>query len=158
MLKQFLLVGAAALSFPALAQTTPPGDAGAPPTEQPDAATAQPAPAEPADTATGSGPATAPAPTESAQPAPSRAAATPTQIAQIVDREFPSYDGDKSGDLNQAEFAAWMKKLRTASDPTVDPEAEQVKTWVGQAWAVADADKSGAVSKDELTGFLSRGA
>ena len=49
-------------------------------------------------------------------------------------------------------------KLRTATDPTIDPESEQVKSWVGQAWAAADGDKSGKVSKDELTGFLSRGA
>ena len=27
-----------------------------------------------------------------------------------------------------------------------------------QAWTAADADKSGAVSKEELTGFLTRGA
>jgi hypothetical protein len=33
-----------------------------------------------------------------------------------------------------------------------------VKTWIGQAFASADGDKSGAVNKTELTGFLSRGA
>ena len=96
---------------------------------------------------------------DTAQPAPASAgAATPAQIAQIVDHEFSTYDADKSNDLNQSEFASWMKKLRTATDPTVDPESEQIKTWVGQAWAAADADKSGSVNKDELTGFLSRGA
>lgn len=149
MLKQILLVGAAALSFPALAQAVQPDDATAPPPPgQPDAATT-PAPA-PIESA----------PTEGAttQPAPSSAAATPAQVAQIIDREFPTYDADKSNDLNQSEFAAWMKKLRTATDPSIDPESEQVKSWVGQAWTVADADKSGAVSKEELTGFLSRGA
>lgn len=172
MLKQILLVGAAAISFPALAQNAPAADAAAPPpTEQPDATTTQPAPtpADPApadSTTTTAEPATTPAPTESAppageaaaKPAPSGASATPAQIAQIVDHEFGVYDADKSSDLNQSEFASWMKKLRTATDPTVDPESEQVKTWVGQAWTVADADKSGAVSKEELTGFLSRGA
>ena len=94
----------------------------------------------------------------SAQPAPSGTAANSAQIGQIVGREFPSYDADKSNDLNQSEFAAWMKKLRAATEPSVDPESEQVKTWIGQAWTIADADKSGAVSKEELTGFLSRGA
>src|SRR3546814_9614446 len=80
------------------------------------------------------------------------------QVAQIVNQEFPTYDADTSGDLNQTEFATWMTRLRTATDPTVDPQSEQVKSWIGQAFAAADADKSGAVSKEELTGFLSRGA
>lgn len=166
MLKQALLIGAAAISFPALAQNTPPADTAAPPpTEQADPSASQPAPtpADPAPTDTA-----APAPTEpnttpgapaAAQPAPSSsAAATPAQIAQIVNTEFPTYDSDKNGDLNQGEFAAWMKKLRAATEPTIDTESEQVKTWIGQAWTVADADKSGAISKEELTGFLSRGA
>lgn len=145
MLKQALLIGAAVVSFPALAQNTAPADPTAPPpTEQTD-------PAAPAPDST-------PPAGEAAKPAPSGTAATPAQIAQIVDREFASYDGDKSSDLNQSEFAAWMKKLRTATEPSIDPESEQVKTWIGQAWAAADADKSGAVSKEELTGFLSRGA
>lgn len=145
MLKQVLLIGAVAVSFPALAQNTPPADPTAPP------------PAEQADPAAPA-PASAPSAGEAAKPAPSGAAATPAQVAQIVNQEFASYDADKSSDLNQSEFAAWMKKLRTATEPSIDPESEQVKTWVGQAWAAADADKSGAVSKDELTGFLSRGA
>lgn len=175
MLKQVLLIGAAAISFPALAQNTPPADTTAPPpTEQADPSAGQPAPTPaepaPADTtapAPTDAPATAPA--DSASPAPAEpaapagdaskaAAATPAQIAQIVDTEFPTYDGDKNGDLNQTEFASWMKKLRAATEPTIDTESEQVKTWIGQTWAAADADKSGAVSKEELTGFLSRGA
>ena len=166
MLKQVLLIGAAAISFPALAQEAPPSPGTTPPTEQPEAAPMPDSAPAPTDT-------TAPAPTEPATdtmapaseapaqtaPAPSSsAAATPAQIAQIVETEFPTYDGDKSGDLSSAEFGAWMKKLRTATEPSIDPESEQVKTWIGQAWAAADADKSGAVSKEELTGFLSRGA
>lgn len=152
MMKHLLIIGAAAISVPAFAQNTPAADpASPPPTEQPDPSTSQPTPAPGAETAPPAGSATT-------QPAPSGSAATPAQIAQIVNSEFPTYDADKSGDLNQAEFAAWMKKLRTATEPSVDPESEQVKTWIGQAWTAADADKSGAVSKEELTGFLSRGA
>lgn len=144
MLKQMLLIGAAAVSFPALAQTTAPASD---PTAAP--ATAEPAPAtEPAPAPDAS------APSASSQPA----AATPTQIAQIVEQEFPTYDGDKNGDLNTAEFGAWMKKLRAATDPSADVESAEVKTWIGQAFASADGDKSGAVNKTELTGFLSRGA
>ena len=161
MLKQVLLIGAAAISFPALAQNTPPADNTAPPpTEQVDPAVSEPQPAPVAGTPAPSAPSESAAPTgDAAEPAPaSEGAATPAQIAQIVDHEFSTYDADKSNDLNQSEFAAWMKKLRTATDPTVDPESEQIKTWVGQAWAAADADTSGSVNKDELTGFLSRGA
>lgn len=158
MLKQILLIGAAAVSFPALAQTTAPAADPAAPTTAAEPATAPDAtmPAEPA-------PAPAPAPDASAPPAateaaPAAAAATPTQIAQIVDKEFPTYDADANGDLNNAEFATWMKKLRAATEPGVDPESADVKTWIGQAFAAADGDKSGAVNKTELTGFLSRGA
>lgn len=157
MMKHLLIISAAAISVPAFAQTAPAADpASPPPTEQPDPSTSQPTPA-PAPDNSGT---TQPAPADNAttQPAPSGTAATPAQIAQIVNTEFPTYDADKNGDLNQAEFAAWMKKLRTATEPSVDPESEQVKTWIGQAWTAADADKSGAVSKDELTAFLSRGA
>ena len=150
MLKHLLIIGAATISVPAIAQETPPADPAAPPpTEQADPSASQPTPAPEA---------APPAGDVAPQSAPPGTAATATQVGQIVDREFASYDADKSNDLNQSEFAAWMKKLRTATDPTVDPESEQIKTWVGQAWAAADADKSGSVNKDELTGFLSRGA
>lgn len=166
MLKQVLLIGAAAISFPALAQEAPPSPGATPPTEQPEAAPMPDSAPAPADT-------TAPAPTEPATdtmapaseapaqtaPAPSSsAAATPAQIAQIVETEFPTYDGDKSGDLSAAEFGAWMKKLRTAQDPAVDPESADVKSWIDQAYGAADADKSGSVTKEELVAFLSRGA
>lgn len=156
MLKQMLLIGAAAVSFPALAQTTPPA------ADPAAAATSQPAPTDPttppAEPAPAPGTSTPPAGDPAAQPAPSGTAASPTQVAQIVEQEFPTYDADKSGELSDAEFASWMKKLRTATDPSVDPESADVKTWVGQAFTAADGDKSGQVSKTELTGFLSRGA
>jgi len=152
MLKQILLIGAAAVSFPALAQSTPPAsDSASAPT------TTEPAPA-PDATSPAPAPDASTTPPASSQPAPSGAAATPTQIAQIVEQEFPTYDGDKNGDLNEAEFGAWMKKLRAATDPSADVESAEVKTWIGQAFASADGDKSGAVNKTELTGFLSRGA
>lgn len=156
MLKQMLLIGAAAVSFPVLAQTTAPAsDPTAPPaaSEPAPASDATTPPAEPAPAPDASTP-----PASPSEPAPSGAAATPTQIAQIVEQEFPTYDGDKNGDLNAAEFGAWMKKLRAATDPSADVESAEVKTWIGQAFASADGDKSGAVNKAELTGFLSRGA
>lgn len=152
MLKTMLLIGAAALSLPAMAQTQP--------SDPPPPAETQPAPATtPADPAPAPDASTPPADSATtAQPAPSAAPATTTQIAQIVEQEFPTYDGDKNGELNEGEFAAWMKKLRSATEPGIDTESEAVKTWVGQAFAAADADKSTGVNKTELTGFLSRGA
>src|SRR3546814_9912283 len=105
--------------------------------------------APPSDPSTPPSDPTAPPPGDTATPpaddsASSSGAATPEQVAQIVNQEFPTYDADTSGDLSETEFATWMTKLRTATDPTVDPQSEQVKTWIGQAFAAADADKSGA--------------
>lgn len=167
MLKHMLLVGAAAMSFPALAQNQPVEDPTAPPPpeqSEPLPDTTEPAPVP--DSAPPAEPVSAPertpdtsAPADpTSEPAPSSSAATPAQVAQIVDQEFPTYDADANGSLNETEFAAWMKRLRTATDPSVDPESEDVRTWIGQAFAAADADKSGGVDKAELTNFLSRGA
>ena len=163
MLKQVLLIGAAAISFPALAQEAPPSPGTTPPTEQPEAAPMPDSAPAPTDTTAPPAPTDTMAPASEAPaqtaPAPSSsAAATPAQIAQIVETEFPTYDGDKSGDLSAAEFGAWMKKLRTAQDPAVDPESADVKSWIDQAYGAADADKSGSVTKEELVAFLSRGA
>lgn len=180
MLKTMLLIGAAAVSFPALAQTTAPAgepaqaetaaptsepapvteDAQPAPAPAPDASTTPPAGETPPTTETPPATSTPPASgeTATAEPAPGSTAATPVQVAQIVDKEFPTYDADASAELSEAEFASWMTKLRQASEPTFDPAAPEVKTWIGQAFAAADADKSKGVSKAELTGFLSRGA
>lgn len=81
-----------------------------------------------------------------------------TQIAQVVDTEFPSYDKDGNGGLNKAEFASWMVALKTASDPATKATDQATKTWVGTAFAQADKDKSAAVSKAEVTAFLAQGA
>ena len=179
MLKTMLLIGAAAISFPALAQTTAPTDGSttspaqtetAPPASEPAAPAtedsqpasapdaAQPAPTPDAATSPTAEPAPPAGETAAAQPAPAGTAATATQVAQIVEKEFPTYDADSSAELSEVEFGTWMKKLRSASEPTVDVESAEVKTWIGQAYGAADADKNGTVSKTELTSFLSRGA
>ncbi|WP_081944805.1 EF-hand domain-containing protein [Sphingopyxis sp. MWB1] len=132
MLKQWLLVGAAAFSVPAVAQDlseVPPATE-APATEVP----------------------------ETVPEATSPQAPTSDQIAAVVESEFATYDSDADGQLSDSEFAAWMKKLRVASDPNMDPESQAVRDWASQAFAAADADQSASVSKDELTAFLSRGA
>jgi hypothetical protein len=133
------------------------------PVATPGAMTAQTDPAKPVSSA-------APVPAEqaaqpavpagSAQPAPAQQAVRPAsgqQVAQIVNTEFASYDRDKNGTLNEQEFGAWMVALKTAADPSTRADAPATKVWMTQAFAQADTDKNKAVSKAELTGFLSAG-
>src|SRR3546814_4847087 len=53
------------------------------------------------------------APAEQAAPADSAQPST-VDVATVVDSEFPSYDGDKNGELSQTEFTAWMTTLKKA--------------------------------------------
>jgi len=130
----------------AQAQTAPADPTTAPAqTAQASPAQATPAQSDPA--------AAAPAQTASAQPA-----TKADQIAQVVNTEFPTYDKDSNGALNEAEFGTWMVALKTASDPTTKAESASTKAWVDQAFATADTDKNKSLSKTELTGFLSKGA
>ena len=152
---------------PAQPQTAPvPQTAPAPTTPAPTTAapTTPPAPAT-ADAQPQTAPApTAPAPNaQAANPAPAdpaTAAATPAnpgaQVADVVSGEFGTYDKNKNGTLNKAEFGAWMTALRTKADPSLKDDAAN-KSWVAQAFTQADSDKSKSVSKDELTNFLSQG-
>lgn len=117
---------------------------------------ATPAEGQPAQTAQ-----TPPAPTEqpaaaaAATPAPAQQpAATSTQVAEVVTKEFPVYDKDANGALDQTEFGAWMSALRKASEPSFQAESAEAATWIGQAFAQADADKSKSVNQGELTTFL----
>ena len=140
MLKHVLLTGAVLVATPAIAQTAP---------MSPTAPSA-PAPTAPIPEA----PAADPAPTASTPPA---APADPSaQIAEIVNREFPSYDTTKDGILNKAEFGAWMFALRKAADPGLQDDAAN-KTYVAGSFATADTDKSKSVSKDELIKYLVEG-
>ncbi|PAX09402.1 calcium-binding protein [Sphingomonas lenta] len=81
--------------------------------------------------------------------------ATSADVASIVAREFPSYDRDRDGSLNQNEFGEWMVKLKTIADPNVRADAPSTKTWLNAAFAQADSDKSRSLTLGELTGFLS---
>ena len=186
MLKYVLLAGAMTISVPALAQSKPAATPTAPTTQVSPAQTvpeAAPVPAAPANTAqpqtvTPADPMAAapasPAPAQDAQAATQQVPADPAvqpaqqaatapvtgaaQIAQVVNTEFPTYDKDKSGTLNQSEFGAWMVALKEKSDPSTKPDSLATKAWVAQAFASADKDKSKSLSKAELTGFLSQGA
>ncbi|RHW16589.1 EF-hand domain-containing protein [Sphingomonas gilva] len=149
MLKYALLASALAIGAPAIAQdmTTPAPQQQAPTQTAPQTDPMQQAPqAQPATPDT-----TASAPTEQAP------AAGPAQVAEVVKAEFPTYDKDSSGSLSDTEFASWMGALRKASEPTVDTESAEVKTWIEGAFASADTDKDKAVTEGELTTFLTAG-
>ncbi|WP_294201145.1 EF-hand domain-containing protein [uncultured Sphingomonas sp.] len=146
MMKYAFLGAAMMVSAPVLAQVTP-----APAQTTPAAPQAAPATsADPAQTAQ-------PATSTEAAPAGGQVQATGSQIAQVVDTQFPTYDKDGDGKLNKAEFAQWMVALKSQTDPSTKAEAPATKKWVGSAFAQADADKDKTVSKTELTGFLSQG-
>lgn len=117
------------------------------------AATPQPAPVvqpAPAPVASPVPPATT-APV--ATPAPAPPAPAP-DVPAIVAREFPAYDKDRDGSLSRAEFADWMVRLKTIADPSTRADAPSTQTWLGAAFAQADADKSKTLTVVELTGFL----
>lgn len=157
MLKYVLLAGAMTIAAPAIAQTAP--QTGANSTRS--ATTGAVAPATPATTAdaapatpqTATDPSTATAQTT----APTEQVATGSQVAQVVDAEFPTYDKDGDGKLSQTEFSAWMIALKTKTDPTTKAASAETKKWNTAAFAQADTDKSKSVTKEELTGFLSKG-
>ncbi|QDX26372.1 calcium-binding protein [Sphingomonas suaedae] len=188
MLKSILLASAVMISAPALAQDmqdpqTPPTQE----QPAPDTAT-EPVPQTPAppEAETAPEPMPTPEPTPEPVPAPTpeptatpepqaaqqTAQATPaetpaqtgqqpanaTQIAQIVDQGFPSYDKDADGSLKPEEFGSWMVALRSAGEPAFTGQSAADKEWIGRALAAADADQSGGVTKDELKSFLAPAA
>lgn len=141
MLKLIAISSATLLAAtPLVAQTTAPAKT-AP-------AKTAPAPAQPAEAQ----PAPAPAPAQ-ATPAPAPAAAA--QVETIVATEFPTYDADKSGDLNETEFQAWVVALRSkdANAPAMD-DAAKVK-WSKELFAKVDANKDKKVAQAEMVTFFS---
>ncbi|WP_232308040.1 MULTISPECIES: EF-hand domain-containing protein [Sphingomonas] len=158
-MKRILLASAVLMSTPAFAQDAAPAQTTAPVTQAAPAAPAT-TPADPSVAATQAAPATQPDPaTQTAQTtAEAGQPASGTQIAQIVEAEFPKYDKDGKGQLTEKQFGEWMVALRSASEPGVTADKPEVKSWVKQAFAQADKDKSKAVSKAELTSFLTQSA
>ena len=152
MLNYALLAGAMMIAAPAIAQTT----TQTAPNPAPSGTMTPVAPAAPATT-TDAMPATPQAAPQTAAAAPAEQPATGSQVAQVVDTEFPTYDKDGDGKLSQVEFSAWMVALKTKSDPATKADSPATKKWNTAAFAQADTDKSKSVSKDELTGFLSKG-
>ena len=113
------------------------------------AATAQPAgPADPAPAPAQSGP----APVDSPSATPDAPVAKASPAAQMVDREFSSYDLDKNGSLSETEFAAWVGKLRKpAADGAPQQDPQQFSA---SLFARADTDSNKEVSKSEMTTLL----
>lgn len=138
MFRTLLLSTALAVTAPAMAQTAP--DQSASP--------AAPQPATPAQPAT------------AAQPQAATPANPAASVAAIVDSEFPAYDANKDGALDQSEFSRWMVALKDqemkATGATLPPE--QVTAWANGAFTTADKDKSVSISKPELISYLSGGA
>lgn len=139
MIRAILFTTALALTAPAMAQQTmgadPAMSPAAPQTAQP-AAPAQPQSATPA------------------QPAPA------ASVASIVDSEFPAYDANSDGQLDQSEFSRWMVALKSQEMKATGQQlpADQVTAWANGAFSTADADKSSMISKPELITYLSAGA
>ena len=116
----------------------------------------------------GADPAMSPAPPQTAQPAaPAQPqSATPAQpapaasVASIVDSEFPAYDANSDGQLDQSEFSRWMVALKSQEMKATGQQlpADQVTAWANGAFSTADADKSSMISKPELITYLSAGA
>ena len=129
-------------AIPAIAQQADPM---APPTpmDAPETVEAQPM-AEPT-------PATAPAPAPAAAPQ-----SREQQVTQLVEAEFPAYDADKSGDLEEPEFTKWLLALHAAGGDAKSAAMDQNAKlkWAKDGFAAADADKSKKISKAEMSKFL----
>ncbi|QGP78153.1 EF-hand domain-containing protein [Sphingobium sp. CAP-1] len=91
---------------------------------------------------------------------PATPAAPASGVAAIVDAEFPAYDANKDGQLDQAEFSRWMVALKTQEMKATGSQlpADQVTTWANGAFTTADTDKNSTISKPELIHYLSGGA
>ncbi|MEC3911576.1 EF-hand domain-containing protein [Sphingobium sp. CR2-8] len=139
MIRTFLFSTAIAVAAPAMAQTMAPDQGTVP---------AAPQSATPA------------APTAPQSATPATPANPATSVATIVDSEFPAYDANSDGQLDQPEFTRWMVALKgqemKATGSTLP--AEQVTAWANGAFATADKDKSTSISKPELVSYLSGGA
>lgn len=163
MTRTILLAGAMMFAAPAFAQTAAtPAQTGTAPSQT--QAMSAPVPSNSPATAAQQ---TSPTQAAPAQAAPAQSAATPTtdpaaatqtQVAQVVDQQFATYDKDGDGSLSKAEFSAWMGALKAQSAAAPKETPAQATAWNDAAFKQADGDKSASVTKTELTGFLVRGA
>jgi hypothetical protein len=127
--------------------TMPQSDSHSTSTEPSSSMSIQPSTSTPAD------PLSQTAPSASAAPTPEPKEIT---VKKLVDAEFPAYDANSSGDLEQVEFSKWVLALHGASgDPKAAAMDDAAKAqWAKAAFTSADADKSKKVSKAEMSTFL----
>jgi hypothetical protein len=125
--------------------------------QQTDSMAAQPVPEAPVTAEAAPAPVSEPAPMKEGATATSAApAAEPKEVtvAKLVDAEFPVYDANKNGDLDQPEFAKWVLALQAAGGGAQQTDAAAKAKWAKDAFTAADADKSKKVSKAEMNKFL----
>lgn len=117
------------------------------------AASAQEAQTQTETPATATAAPTAPAATAQTQPADTQA-----QVQQLVSAELPKYDADKSGDLNETEFSAWVLELRSNAekrDPnTPKADAAAKAQWAKDTFASADTNKDQKIDSAEATTYF----
>lgn len=164
MLKSVLLTSALLASAPLIAQTTatpsPATNPAQPSTLGKSNQTAQPTTNAPQPT-TDTTPATQGTSGSSASttttPAPAGTAGSTNPadaVATVVSTDWSKYDADSNQNLSKAEFAKWMIALREQNAAAQKDEVKDVNAWANAAFGQADKDKSGAVTKPELEGFL----
>lgn len=134
-----------AFALPAVAQqaqTTPPADS-----------TTTQSTNVPEGTASGTGAASSSATSSTSAGATANNAA---QVSALVDKEFPTYDADKSGQLDKNEFSTWILALKADELKATGKTMAQTEmaSWASAAFTSADTDKSTTVTKAELGKFL----
>lgn len=145
MIKALLLTATMMAAAPVMAQETAPQP-------QPGAPTEATAPSQPETAAEDVVTTDAPPAGDTATADAATATNSADTVAQVVEAEFASYDGDADGELTQTEFARWMTALR-ASQPGGTGEGDSA-SWANAAFAQADTDSNSKVSRGELTTFL----
>ena len=76
-------------------------------------------------------------------------------VQKLVDAEYPTYDANKNGNLESAEFSNWVLALYDASgDAKAPKDAASKAKWSKAAFATADVDKNTVVTKAEMIVFL----
>ena len=88
--------------------------------------------------------------------APPAGSAPPASDRTAVDNEFAAYDTDRSGALDQKEFAAWFasKAQQKMAESGQNATPEEVNTQAMSAFAQADTDSDRSISREELSRFL----
>lgn len=89
------------------------------------------------------------------QPTPQTPPQTSPQIvAEIVASDFPTYDADKNALLDQAEFSAWLRAMRSAAPDAPAMAEADLLAWTASVFTEVDRDRSRGVDTPEMTAFL----